>query len=88
MNTNTMNTAKDPRCPVCGNAVLGPAVHGNEGAYHPACAQAPLRFTPPAYIPVVVPQIEHPYRVTWDQTLSGPYVNSIDPPCGALFTVN
>lgn len=63
------NTAKDPRCPVCGNAVLGSAVYGGEGAYHPKCTQAPERVAaPPIFVPVPMPYpVEpSPYRVTWD----------------------
>lgn len=52
---DTTNSAKDPRCPVCGNAVLGLAVYGNEGAYHPECTQAPVRgqYFQQVYVPLV-----------------------------------
>lgn len=62
------NSAKDPRCPVCGNAVLGLSVQGNEGPYHPECARAPYRDAAPIVVPVY--QI-HPKPWVWqDQWVS------------------
>lgn len=55
----TKNTKKDPRCPVCGNAVLQNGVAGNEGTYHFMCTQPPLQFvppTPPVFVPLDTPR--------------------------------
>ncbi len=67
MNTNTLNTSADPRCPYCGRPVIGTFVQGNQGHYHPECTRPPLadapttpRIGPPWWVPV--PQ--YPYRIT------------------------
>jgi len=44
MDNTTTNAAKDPRCPVCGNAVLAGGIIGNEGTYHVECASPPFRI--------------------------------------------
>ena len=44
MNTSarySSSTACDPRCPYCGRPVIGAAVYGSEGAYHPECTMPP-----------------------------------------------
>lgn len=45
---------RDPRCPFCGRPVIGMAIYGQEGAYHPACTQ------PPSPLALLFPQWEPP----------------------------
>ncbi len=38
----------DPRCPLCGRAVIGEKVVGMEGSYHPECTKPAPPVVPPS----------------------------------------